>query len=167
MKAPTTMNGATYVRVAQAAVGGADDTLVTLGLGSCVAIVLHDAGARVGGLSHVLLPEPALSRDQGNLHKFASTAVPALIQEMARLGARPGRLTARLVGGAAMFQGLMVPGSLNMGARNVIAAREALERAGIPLLGEDVGKDYGRSVRFHVGAGRTTVSSVGKTDVVL
>ena len=161
------LNGATYVRVAQAAVGGADDTLVTLGLGSCVAIVLHDEGARVGGLAHVLLPEPALSRDQHNVNKFATTAVPALVQEMARLGARPGRLKARLIGGAAMFQGLMVPGSLNMGARNVIAAREALEKAGIPLVAEEVGADYGRSVRFHVGTGRTTVSSVGRTDVVL
>ena len=164
MKQP---NGATYVRVAQHAVGGAEDTLVTLGLGSCVAIVLHDQAARVGGMAHVLLPEPALSRDRGNASKFATTAVPALVQEMARIGARPGRLTARLIGGAAMFQGLMVPGSLNMGARNVIAAREALERAGIPLLGEQVGGDFGRSVRFQVGAGRTVVSSVGRTDVVL
>ncbi len=160
-------NGATYVKVAHAAVGGPDDTLVTLGLGSCVAILLHDPEAKVGGLAHILLPEPALSRDQANASKFATTAVPALVQEMARLGARPGRLRARLVGGAAMFQSLMVPGSLNMGARNVIACRQALERAGIPVLGEEVGGDYGRSVRFYVGAGRTTVSSVGKTDVVL
>ena len=120
----TKSNGATYVKVAQAAVGGPEDTLVTLGLGSCVAILLHDAEARVGGLAHVLLPEPALSRDQGNHSKFATTAVPALVQEMARLGARPGRLKARLVGGAAMFQTLMVPGSLNMGARNIIASRQ-------------------------------------------
>jgi chemotaxis protein CheD len=160
-------NGSTFVKVAQAAVGGADDTLVTLGLGSCVAILLHDADARVGGLAHVLLPEPALSRDQGNASKFATTAVPALVQEMARMGARPSRLKARLVGGAAMFQTLMVPGSLNMGARNIIASRQALERAGIPLVAEEVGGDYGRSVRFFVGAGRTTVSSVGRADVVL
>jgi chemotaxis protein CheD len=160
-------NGSTFVKVAQAAVGGPDDTLVTLGLGSCVAILLHDAEARVGGLAHILLPEPALSRDQGNASKFATTAVPALVQEMARMGARPGRLKARLVGGAAMFQTLMVPGSLNMGARNIIASRQALEQAGIPVVAEEVGGDYGRSVRFYVGAGKTTVSSVGKADVVL
>ncbi|HEX2208958.1 MAG TPA: chemotaxis protein CheD [Longimicrobium sp.] len=160
-------NGATFVKVAQAAVGGPDDTLVTLGLGSCVAILLHDAEARVGGLAHILLPEPALSRDQGNASKFATTAVPALVREMARMGARPGRLKARLVGGAAMFQTLMVPGSLNMGARNINASRQALEAAGIPVVAEDVGGDYGRSVRFYVGAGKTTVSSVGKADVVL
>lgn len=157
----------TFVKVAQSAVGGAGDTLVTLGLGSCVAILLHDADARVGGMAHVLLPEPALSRHQDNLAKFASTAVPALVEEMAGRGARRRRLKARLVGGAAMFQSLMVPGSLNMGARNIIAAREALRTAGIPLLGEDVGGDYGRSVRFAVGEGRTVVTSVGRSDVVL
>ena len=66
-----------------------------------------------------------------------------------------------------MFTALMVPGSLNMGERNVRAAREALRKAGVPLLGEAVGGDYGRSVRFSVGEGRTVVSSVGKPDVVL
>jgi chemotaxis protein CheD len=159
--------GAVYVRVAQAAVGGADDLLVTLGLGSCVAILLHDEAVKVGGLAHILLPEPALSRDQGNPAKFASTAVPALVAEMMGRGARPARLRGRLVGGAAMFQTLMVPGSLNMGARNILASRDALERAGIPLLAESVGGDFGRSVRFQVGTGRVVVSSVGRTDVVL
>ncbi len=33
-----------------------EGTLTTIGLGSCVAIVLYDAQARVGGLAHVLLP---------------------------------------------------------------------------------------------------------------
>ena len=156
-----------YVKVAHHAVGQAGDLLVTLGLGSCVAIVLHDRQARVGGLAHVLLPEPALARDRHNAAKFAATAVPMLIDELATLGARSSRLEARIVGGASMFATLMVPGSLNMGERNIRATREALRKAGIPLLGEAVGGDFGRSVRFSVGEGRTVVSSVGKADVVL
>ncbi|HEU0052485.1 MAG TPA: chemotaxis protein CheD [Longimicrobium sp.] len=157
----------TFVKVAQHAVGGPHDVLVTLGLGSCVAIVVSDPRARVGGLAHALLPEPALARDRGNHAKFASTAVPMLVEELAAMGARAARLEARLVGGASMFTNLMVPGSLNMGERNVRAAREALRLAGIPLLGEAVGGDFGRSVRFTVGEGRTVVSSVGRPDVVL
>jgi len=157
----------TYVKVAHHAVGGAGDVLVTLGLGSCVAIILHDRQARVGGLAHVLLPEPALARDRHNFAKFAATAVPMLVAELEEMGARARRLEARLAGGASMFATLMVPGSLNMGARNVRAARDALRRAGIPILGEAVGGDFGRSVRFAVGEGRTVVSSVGKADVVL
>ena len=158
---------ATYVKVAQHAVGGRDDVLVTLGLGSCVAILLHDEDARIGGMAHVLLPEPALSRDRDNRSKFASTAVPLLLEEMRGRGARRARLRGRLVGGAAMFQSLMVPGTLNMGARNIQAAREALRRAEIPLVGEAVGGDFGRSVRFQVGEGRTLVTSVGRSDVLL
>jgi len=83
------------------------------------------------------------------------------------MGGRGGRMEARLVGGASMFATLMVPGSLNMGERNIRAAREALRKAGIPILGEAVGGDHGRSVHFNVGEGRTVVSSVGKQDVVL
>ena len=156
-----------YVKVAHHAVGKPGDLLVTLGLGSCVAIMLHDRQARVGGMAHVLLPEPALARDQHNPAKFAATAVPMLLDELGAMGGRGGRMEARLVGGASMFATLMVPGSLNMGERNIRAAREALRKAGIPILGEAVGGDYGRSVRFTVGEGRTVVSSVGKVDVVL
>ncbi|HSU17912.1 chemotaxis protein CheD [Longimicrobium sp.] len=156
-----------FVKVAHHATGAPGDVLITLGLGSCVAILLHDRQAKVGGLAHVLLPEPALARDRDNFAKFATTAVPMMVRELAAMGAREGRLEARIVGGASMFTSLMVPGSLNMGERNIRATREALRQAGIPLLGEAVGGDYGRSVRFDVAAGRTVVSSVGKPDVVL
>lgn len=154
-----------FVKVAQHALGGRGDMLVTLGLGSCVAILLQDTRAGVMGMAHALLPEPSLSRDAANPYKFASTAVPAMVEEMKALGARVERMEARLVGGAAMFAALMVPGTLNMGERNIRAARAALEEAGIPIRAEEVGRDYGRSVRMTVS--RTVVSSVGKPDVAL
>ncbi|HEX2094017.1 MAG TPA: chemotaxis protein CheD [Longimicrobiaceae bacterium] len=156
-----------FVRVAQHAVGREHDTLVTLGLGSCVAVLLHDPVARVGGMAHILLPEQALARDASNPSKFASTAIPLLAREICEAGGRRGRIRARLVGGASMFASLMTPGSLNMGERNIAASRQALRELGIPVLGEDVGADYGRSVRFHVGDGRVIVSAVGRDDVSL
>jgi chemotaxis protein CheD len=156
-----------YVKVAQAAVAASGEALVTLGLGSCVAILLHDPARKVGGLAHVLLPEPSLSRDSGNPAKFATTAVPMLVEEMVARGCRRSALEARLVGGAAMFATLMVPGSLNMGERNIRAARDALAAAGIAVRGEAVGGENGRSVRFWPGDGRIVVSSVGRADVTL
>lgn len=156
-----------FVRVAQQAVGRKGDVLVTLGLGSCVAVLLHDPVARVAGMAHVLLPEPSLARDASNPAKFASTAVPLLVEELCRAGARRSRLQARLVGGASMFASLMTNGAQNMGERNANAVREALRRVGIPILAEAVGGDYGRSVRFRARDGHTVVSSVGRSDVVL
>jgi chemotaxis protein CheD len=155
------------VKVADQAVASGGETLVTLGLGSCVAIALYDPAARVGGLAHVLLPEPSISRDASNPAKFATTAVPMLIERMREMGARRARLEARLVGGASMFGNLLTSASFNMGERNVLAARAALAAAGVPIRGEEVGGERGRSVRFHLADGRVVVSSVASEPIVL
>lgn len=148
------------VKVADLRVGGAADQLITVGLGSCIAIVLHDASACVGGLAHVLLPSPALSRQDGNPAKSAQTAVPRLLDLMAERGASRRRVTARLVGGASMFAALAPPGTIQMGERNVVASRQVLHTHGIPLVGEAVGGDYGRTIRLDVANGTLEVRSV-------
>jgi chemotaxis protein CheD len=148
------------VRVADLQVATAGEVLLTVGLGSCVAIVLYDPVARIGGMAHVLLPSPALSRDDRNPAKFPQTAVPRLLELMSRCGAVPRRLTGRLVGGASMFASLAAPGTIQMGDRNVVASRQTLNQHGIPLTGEAVGGDYGRTVRLTVADGRVEVSSV-------
>lgn len=148
------------MKVAELQIGSGDDVLMTVGLGSCVAIVLHDPGARVGGMAHVLLPSPALSRQDGNAAKFPQTAVPRLLELMAKQGASPRRITGRLVGGASMFASLAPPGTIQMDERNLVASRQALNAHGIPLVGEAVGGDYGRTVRLRVADGQVEVSSV-------
>ncbi len=148
------------VRVADLQVGSGDDVLVTVGLGSCVAILLYDSAARIGGLAHILLPSPALSRKDENAAKFPQTAVPRLLQLMAEQGASPRRIIARLTGGASMFASLSPPGAIQMGERNVVASRQALNGHGIPLVGEAVGGDFGRTVRLRVADGKVEVSSV-------
>lgn len=148
------------VRVADLAAAGDGDRLVTLGLGSCVAAVLWDPVAKVGGLAHVLLPSRTLARDQSNPAKFAETAVPLLIERMAALGASTARMRARLVGGAAMFANITVPGVAQMGERNAQAVRDALGEARVPVIAEDTGGGYGRSVYFDVATGKVEVRSV-------
>ena len=148
------------VRVADLRIGVADDVLVTVGLGSCVAILLHDPTARVGGLAHTLLPSPALARADGNPAKFPQSAVPRLLELMEADGARVERITARLAGGASMFAMLAPPGTVLMGERNLLAARQALQAHGVPVVAEAVGGDFGRTVRLRVGDGRVEVSTV-------
>lgn len=148
------------VRVADLRSGLADDTLITIGLGSCVAVLLYDAEARVGGMAHILLPSPALSRRDSNPAKFAQTAVPRLLELMAADGAKPQRITARLAGGASMFAALAPPGTIQMGERNLVAARQVLNTHGVPLVAEAVGGDFGRTVRFRVCDGQVQISTV-------
>ena len=154
------------VKVADYAVA-ADGMISTIGLGSCVAIVLYDAIAKVGGLAHVLLPNEAMSRDRSNPAKFPATAVPLLLGEMKRLGANVDRVKAKIVGGASMFGNLMPPGGINIGERNVTAVREVLADTKVPIIAEDTGSDYGRSVFLHVCDGRVEVRSLRKGSRVL
>ena len=154
-----------FVRVAEWAVAR-DGVLITLGLGSCVAIMLHDPHARVGGMAHVLLPSRSLARDQTNPAKFPETAVPFLVTRLIAAGADRHRLVAKLAGGASMFAQLMTPGTVQMGERNIAAARAALRDGAVPIIGEAVGGERGRSVHFHTSDGRVVSRTVGGDEVV-
>ena len=155
------------VKVADCAVGRDDQTLITIGLGSCVAIMLYDEAARVGGLAHTLLPDESMARDRSNPGKFPASAVALLLAEMTRIGANVRRVRAKLVGGASMFSNLIPAGSIQIGERNVSAARQALRACGVPIIAEDVGSDHGRSVHFFIEDGRVEVRSLKKGNRVL
>jgi chemotaxis protein CheD len=146
------------VRIAHHAVAGGPSRLVTIGLGSCVAILIHDAAAKVGGLAHVLLPEAAPGHRVENRARYASTAVPLLLDAMRALGAT-GPFAASLAGGATLFGPLLAFGG-SVGARNIAAARKALAAAHVPVVAEDVGGESGRTVSFDVATGVVRVRSL-------
>ena len=154
------------VKVADYAVA-ASGTIATIGLGSCVAIILYDAVAHVGGMAHVLLPNEAMSRDRSNPAKFPASAVPLLRDEMRLLGATRERVRAKIVGGASMFANLIPAGGINIGERNITAVRGALSEAKVPIVAEDVGSDHGRSVFLFLDDGRVEVRSLKKGSRVL
>lgn len=151
------------VKIADLAVAREPAVISTHGLGSCLAIVLYDPQARVGGLAHVMLPSPELARHQGNPAKFPASAIKAMLDEIERLGGDRKRVKAKLAGGARMFGSLLTSrqggNTANIGQRNVQEAKAALERLGIPLAAEDTGSDYGRSVELLVSSGTVLVRS--------
>ena len=145
--------GTVVVKVADLQVVAGEGELVTLGLGSCVAICLHDPVARVAGMAHVLLPNQHLSRTTDNPAKFPQSAIPLMVERMRALGADPARMTARLVGGASMFGNLTPSGAVQMGERNVVASRQVVEDLRIPIVAEATGGTIGRSVRLQAADG--------------
>ena len=156
------------VKVADYAVRRGDEIIATIGLGSCVAIALYDKDTRTGGLAHILLPSMAMSRETSNPAKFPETIVPIMLAEMRALGVKSStRIVAKIAGGASMFGQLVNGTGINVGERNIAATRDALAKAGIPILAEDTGLDYGRSVYFHLADGRVEVRSLKKGDRVL
>ena len=150
------------VRLGEFAVAREEGRLAALGLGSCVAVILHDAEAKVGGLAHVVLPDASASSDRSNPMKFGDHAVPQLVDEMVKAGASEPRIAAKLIGGACMFSSLIPADAETMGERNVRACREALDVRGIPVVAEDVGARHGRSAVLDVADGSVTVRTVGR-----
>ncbi len=139
-------------------VRGPEAVLVASGLGSCVAVVLHTPHPLVGAMAHVMLPH-AFGPDVAPF-KFADTAVPALLEAFQRAGGNPAAAKVRIAGGAGMFE-IAPRSALNLGARNVVAVREALHRQGLRPHAEDVGGSVSRTVTLHVGTGRVVVRTAG------
>lgn len=161
------MSNTVTVGIADLNVVKSPDILVTYALGSCVGICLYDNVTKIAGLSHILLPN---SRDMmaGRTQemKFADTAIPALVRKMEMMGARQVCLRAKIAGGAQMFAGVNNSSLANIGQRNVMAVKMALSSLRIPILAEDTGKDYGRTLYFSGADGSMRIKSVNKGEWV-
>ena len=140
----------------------APDILVTYALGSCVGICLYDSTAKVAGLSHIMLPSSELSRDPAQAMRFADTAIKILIRKMEAEGARGIRMKAKIAGGAQMFAAISNSSLANIGGRNVQAVKEELAKLHIPIIADDTGKDYGRTLYFSAEDGSMRIKSVNR-----
>ncbi|MFB6109751.1 MAG: chemotaxis protein CheD [Halodesulfurarchaeum sp.] len=149
------------VGVADMAVTDRDRTLVTSGLGSCVAVAVHDGGG-IGGLLHAMLPEAP--DDTAPPAKYVDAGIGKLSAELTALGADRNDLTAKLTGGSSMLDlGSEEP----VGEKNVTAARASLSEREIDLVSEDTGGNAGRSVSFHPATGALSIERVDDEKTVL
>lgn len=143
------------VGIGELAVTSDGARLVSNGLGSCVGVALYDPNSDVRGLVHVMLPE-ADGRDAPSRGKFADSGIETLIEEMVEAGADRGSLEARIAGGSDMLDLSNAGG--NIGERNIQAVKSVLDEFAIPIVGENLGGDYGRSVEFRE-AGELTIKT--------
>ena len=134
--------------------------LGTIGLGSCIALILHDQRRSLAGLAHIMLPESRGIVDRPG--KFADTAICALLDEMVVFGSTKPSITAIVIGGASMFE--FSANSLNIGERNATAVKDLLLKQGIRIEHEETGGKVGRSVYYWPeGKGRLIVKRADGT----
>lgn len=140
------------------------NVIVTYALGSCIGICLYDKQLKIGGLSHIMLPESSMfTNNDINRMKFADTAIVDLVKDLVKLGADRRRLTAKIAGGAQMFE--VQQGSLvgTIGDRNTVSVKNTLQSLKIPILAEDTGLNYGRTVYFDLETGIMKVQSLSRS----
>ncbi|MBQ7217353.1 MAG: chemotaxis protein CheD [Synergistaceae bacterium] len=137
--------------------------LITLGLGSCIGLVVYDSTAKVAGMAHIMLPNSRGLMGSEKVGKFADTAVPRIIEDMIKLGAVKTRIRAKIAGGAQMFS---LPGMsadfLTVGAKNVKETMQRLRGMGIALAAADTGGNKGRTIEFSTSNWMLKVKTLGK-----
>lgn len=140
-------------------------SLITYALGSCIGICLYDPLIKLGALIHIMLP---LNMETGrtNTMKYADTGIRETLRQMEMKGASRARITAKIAGGAKMFE--ITGGSFgNIGQRNIESVHMILKREGIRLLKEYVGGSIARTLSFDVASGEACIRSHGKPDIIM
>jgi len=139
------------------AVTGEAGTVISTVLGSCIAVCLHDAEARLGGMNHFLLGEPQQDHQLSDidLQRYGVHAMELLINATMKAGGQRSRLRANLYGGANIIAGLG-----GIGTANAAFARRFLETEGIAIGQADTGGTLARKLEFRPYDGKIRCKSV-------
>ncbi|MCI8649745.1 MAG: chemotaxis protein CheD [Anaerotruncus sp.] len=140
----------------------APDILVTYALGSCVGICLYDPAIKLAGLSHIMLPTSEMNHDAKQVMRFADSAIPLLLKKMEMAGGSRARMKAKIAGGAQMFAAMSNSSISNIGQRNIKAVKDALASLRIPIIADDTGKNYGRTLYFNAADGMMRIKSANR-----
>ena len=141
-----------------------DELLITYSLGSCIAVVIFDPVASVGGMLHYMLPESSLDPEKArkNPCMFADTGITHLFKSSYQIGARKENIVVKTVGGA---QTLDPNGVFNIGKRNYLAMRKIFWKNNVAVSAEHVGGEVNRTVRLMMDSGRIFMKTGREAEV--
>ena len=139
------------------------ERLITYALGSCIGICLYDPQIKLAAMVHIMLP---INMEAGrkNTFKYADTGMRETLNQMVAKGAMKERITAKIAGGARMFE--VNGGTLgSIGQRNSESVHQVLRRENIRLLWEDVGGKVARTMEFDSATGNGIIRSYGVPEI--
>lgn len=141
-----------------------DDTIISTVLGSCVAVGLYDAQARLGGLNHFMLPEEFGKIDivRSPNAKYGMYAMELLINDLLKLGAKKSALSAKVFGGGAVLR-FANGGASKIPGNNIDFAFEYLKKEGISVTASDVGGREPRKIFFFAQSGKVLLKRISGT----
>lgn len=136
----------------------AQSQLVTYALGSCIGLTAYDPVAKIGGMLHYMLPQPAEQGDPKQLKPFmyATTGIPLLWRKLTEAGCVASRLLVVAAGGAEILEGAA---SMAIGKRNRTILRKILWKMGVSLSAEDTGGGTARTMTLMLGNGEVRIRS--------
>ncbi|MDY6825398.1 MAG: HDOD domain-containing protein [Thermodesulfobacteriota bacterium] len=130
-------------------------------LGTCVGVSIYDKVAGVGGLLHLLLPEPPESDIYACPEKYAATGLPMFIGKLMEKGATRENMQAHVAGGALVVPVTHHDMELNIGGRTSDLVFELLEKEGIPIAQSETGGVFTCILDLYMKTGAVEIKPAG------
>jgi len=131
--------------------------LVTV-LGSCISACIRDREKNIGGMNHFMLANGGNTDEPNSASAhYGVYAMEVLINHLLKLGARRGKMEAKVFGGGRVMASL---NSSQIGERNSDFVLSFLKTEGIPVLAKDLLDVYPRKVYFFPDSGRALVKKL-------
>lgn len=125
-------------------------TLKTIGLGSCVALVMFVPHLSMAAMAHIVLPTQKLYQNENikrSITYYADSGVNFLMKELNNRGCKYNHeIIVKLAGGANVVNAI----SNDIGKKNVLAIKKALWRYRLGPIAEDIEGNYNRTVEVVV-----------------
>jgi putative nucleotidyltransferase with HDIG domain len=142
-------------------IGKRQEVVLLADLGTCVGVALWDRHAGVGGLIHLLLPEPPSSENPWQPGIYATTGLPLFIERLCREGATKANLEASIAGGALMGQVSRVDLNLNIGGRTADIVETILSQEKIIIRKSEIGGYFSCRLRLNLQTWETDIEPFG------
>ncbi|MEO1172403.1 MAG: chemoreceptor glutamine deamidase CheD [Myxococcota bacterium] len=138
------------------------DQVIATTLGSCIAVCARDRMGTIGGMNHFMLPGlgPSGGRvsDSGSVSRYGFFAIEQLLNGVLSMGVSRSSLEIKIFGGGRIIES-------DVGDKNAEFAKRYFRVEGIDVAAVDVGKNYGRRVRYHPLTGKAWVRKVEAYEV--
>lgn len=132
-------------------------------LGTCVGLALHCESSKVGGIIHLLLPEPPAPSSCAHPEKYAQSGVPLFIEALLAAGARRETLSASIAGGALVGPLSRQDLDLDIGGRTVEVVHKILEKENIKIIRAETGGFFTCSLNLDMTSGQVLIEPAGQS----
>ena len=129
-------------------------------LGSCVGVTICDRKAGVGGLIHILLPEPPSEDWSWHPRASAVTGMPLFIEALLRQGAKRERMEACMAGGALIAPVSQADLALDIGGRIAEIVQYNLEKEKIAVLQSEIGGYFSCCLSLNLMTWQTAIDPI-------
>jgi putative nucleotidyltransferase with HDIG domain len=142
-------------------IGKMQGAVLQADLGTCVGVAVWDQHAGVGGLIHLLLPEPPSDGDPWQPGIYAKTGLPLFIERLCKEGASKANLEASYAGGALMGQVSRVDLNLDIGGRTADIVESVLSKDKIRIRKSEIGGYFSCRLSLNLQTWETEIEPLG------